>query len=48
MGIKWNNRAWYVSPGTGKLIKVTLTYVQVKEEETTSVFTPEIKQEDVS
>jgi len=47
MYLNWNNRAWYISPGKGKQVKVTLTY-QVKINETTSVFQTEVKQEFVN
>lgn len=46
MAVRWTNRAWYISPGKGKLVKITLTYERTTEEKKdTSVSTPKIKQE---
>ncbi|MDB4330490.1 hypothetical protein N9948_02095 [bacterium] len=44
MLLRWNHRAFYISPGKGKLVKITNTNAY-KELEATNVYTVEIKQE---
>lgn len=42
--LNWTQSISYISPGTGRIVKITITK-EAEENEDTSVFTPKIKQE---
>ena len=44
MLLRWNHRAFYISPGKGVIVKITHTNEYV-EEKATNVYTVKIKQE---